>query len=508
MFCQFCGAQNPDGASECAACGKPISIPSAVAAASAEAPESAVTPAAGERIARMGDRFLAVVLDTILIVAVFAVIGMAVAGWLGGTTESGFSLEGTPALLAIGVTSLIAFCYFWLCEGLFGATLGKGLVGIRIRQKEGGGCDLRCSFIRNILRLIDGIALYLVGFLVAILSKSRQRIGDHLAGTVVVEKKVGSLARAGLVLLWLVVVGGGLAGAYLLHQEPAAPEVATTAAPVAPEQPTQQPTAAASPAVNLTTTGAMKVANFDFLQREEGPSRPLSPYHPGDTVYVSYDVIDYSTDAEGRPQLSYNLAVLDPNGLLLDDAWTNEFNSKLPSGRPVHGTFSITLPLAVPAGTCRFVLKVRDELNGDELELTAPFEVDAPPIAPATSLKIRDFQLSLSEDGPGVIVPQLEDGGTLYMKCSVFGLRFRGDEAELRMGLRVTGPGGKVVFEEPNFEHIQDSWVYHPPTFYIPISGDLNIPSGFEKGVYTAVYTFTDLVADRTVTTEAKFTVG
>ncbi len=454
----------------------------------------------------MGDRFLAVILDTVLFGAVFAVIGMAGAGWFGRFTDTGFSLQGTPAMLAVGATSLVAFCYLWLCEGLFGATLGKGLVGIYVRLKDGGACDLRRSFIRNIMRLIDGVAVYLVGFLVAILSKSRQRIGDHLAGTVVVERKVGGLARAGLAVAWLAVVGGSFAGAYWLYESPAAAPLTSAGAPGAAQR-SNQPVPAAFPGRNLRATGALKPAGFDFLESEEGPPRPPAPYRPGDTIYISYDVVDYSTNSEGRPKLTYRLAAFDPNGLLLNAVWTDEFDTKLPRGEPVHGTFRLQLPLAAPAGTCSFVLEVRDEWNGDEFELRVPFQVEANLIVPAASLEVRDFRFSLTEEGPPVAVPELVDGGTLHMKCSVFGLRFRGDEAELRMGLRVVGPSGEVVFEEPSLEHIQDSWVYHPPTFSIPISGSLNIPSDFEKGVYTAVYTFTDIVAARVVTTGGKFVV-
>ena len=34
--------------------------------------------------------------------------------------------------------------------------------------------------MRNLLRIVDGFGGYLVGFLVAVLSRQRQRLGDHL----------------------------------------------------------------------------------------------------------------------------------------------------------------------------------------------------------------------------------------------------------------------------------------------------------------------------------------
>ena len=54
-------------------------------------------------------------------------IGTATAARLGGITDSGFSLTGGPAAVAIGGTLFAGFLYFWLAEGSFGATLGKGI---------------------------------------------------------------------------------------------------------------------------------------------------------------------------------------------------------------------------------------------------------------------------------------------------------------------------------------------------------------------------------------------
>ena len=46
---------------------------------------------------------------------------------------------------------------------------------------------LRC-LVRTALRLIDGIAGYLLGFLVVLGSRNRRRLGDMAAGTLVVRR--------------------------------------------------------------------------------------------------------------------------------------------------------------------------------------------------------------------------------------------------------------------------------------------------------------------------------
>src|ERR1039458_5718733 len=116
----------------------------------------------------MGERLVAAILDMIFVGMVFAVAGMAIAARLGGVTDSGFSLNGTTAVVAIGITCVAGFLYYWLAEGLFGSTLGKAIAGIQVRRKTGAPCGMTASLLRNVLRIIDGIGVYLVGFFEAL----------------------------------------------------------------------------------------------------------------------------------------------------------------------------------------------------------------------------------------------------------------------------------------------------------------------------------------------------
>ena len=84
-----------------------------------------------------------------------------------------------------------AIAYFSLLEGLFGDTLGKALVGIKVTDLAGRPAGWRAVLIRNIFRVIDSFpGFYLLGALVARFSARHQRIGDHVAGTLVVPARV------------------------------------------------------------------------------------------------------------------------------------------------------------------------------------------------------------------------------------------------------------------------------------------------------------------------------
>ncbi len=79
------------------------------------------------------------------------------------------------------------FPYSFLLEGFAGQTLGKKAMGIVVVKTDGSPCTYLASFERNLLRVIDGMGYYLIGLMVMLLSKRRQRIGDHVAETVVVK---------------------------------------------------------------------------------------------------------------------------------------------------------------------------------------------------------------------------------------------------------------------------------------------------------------------------------
>lgn len=79
--------------------------------------------------------------------------------------------------------------YFIVPEGLYGQTPGKRLLGVMVVLEDGSPCTMGASFLRNLLRLVDGILNYVVGLVVILLSDRRQRVGDHVAQIVVVRAR-------------------------------------------------------------------------------------------------------------------------------------------------------------------------------------------------------------------------------------------------------------------------------------------------------------------------------
>ena len=89
-----------------------------------------------------------------------------------------------------------ALYYYFACESGGGQTLGKRVMKLRVVRADGGEAGMREIAVRTVLRVVDGIGLYLVGLVVMLASgKRRQRLGDMAGGTIVVDADA-SLAPA------------------------------------------------------------------------------------------------------------------------------------------------------------------------------------------------------------------------------------------------------------------------------------------------------------------------
>jgi len=124
-------------------------------------------------------------LEGIIDIAVTFVIFWIDAKFFGETTGDSFSVSGAPAFAGF----VVAFVYFVVMEAIFGATIGKLMLNLRVvMAANGSSIGWQAAMVRNVLRIIDGFAFYLVGFVLICAWDKRQRLGDKLAGTVVIRR--------------------------------------------------------------------------------------------------------------------------------------------------------------------------------------------------------------------------------------------------------------------------------------------------------------------------------
>jgi uncharacterized RDD family membrane protein YckC len=93
------------------------------------------------------------------------------------------SVDGVEGLPVFGLWLI----YFPIVEGMTGQTLGKKVVGTRVATLSGGDVGVWKSFIRHLFDMIDFLFFGLIGILVVRSTDKRQRVGDLIAKTIVIE---------------------------------------------------------------------------------------------------------------------------------------------------------------------------------------------------------------------------------------------------------------------------------------------------------------------------------
>lgn len=134
-------------------------------------------------IAGLGSRALAALLDS-AILAGWTIALAILLTWL---------VPGDSVIMAVGVVVYFAslWGYFAFFEGLRGGqTPGKRRVGIRVVRDTGHAVTLGAAAIRNLLRLADFLPPpYVLGALAVAFHPRGKRLGDIVAGTVVVRDR-------------------------------------------------------------------------------------------------------------------------------------------------------------------------------------------------------------------------------------------------------------------------------------------------------------------------------
>ena len=140
------------------------------------------------RIAGLPSRTLALAVDVTLQVLVL-MAGTVLVSWV-------FSAGGSPgaqAAVTLGMVVLVLVGLPTLVETLTrGRSLGKMMMGLRVVRDDGGPTRMRHSLVRalSMVFLDLWVTSGVVGGISALASSKSKRMGDHLAGTIVVGERI------------------------------------------------------------------------------------------------------------------------------------------------------------------------------------------------------------------------------------------------------------------------------------------------------------------------------
>ncbi|MGA7624186.1 MAG: RDD family protein [Candidatus Acidiferrales bacterium] len=215
MYCSKCGWSIPDGVAFCSACGQPvpggpagqpqaapINPPPAVATPPTPAPVQPAwqAPAARAPVAYAGFwlRFVAFIIDAIILVFVAQLLTLPFAASMGFGMRGMFNGHPpNPAdfipmfgifMRIFAIRLILNWLYYALLESSsWQATLGKKALGLEVTDLEGNRISFGRASGRFFAKIISGLIL-LIGYIMAGFTEKKQALHDMIAGTLVIRK--------------------------------------------------------------------------------------------------------------------------------------------------------------------------------------------------------------------------------------------------------------------------------------------------------------------------------
>jgi uncharacterized RDD family membrane protein YckC len=147
-------------------------------------------------LAGIGSRFLALTIDSLIQIGILIVLIIAgVVISMSYTQLSGAADKFFSQTVGAIVTIVVPFCLYWGYFAFFeilwqGRTPGKRVAGIRVIHQSGRPMTAIECIGRNLMRALDiQPGIYAVGLICMMCNKQNRRVGDYVAGTIVVHDK-------------------------------------------------------------------------------------------------------------------------------------------------------------------------------------------------------------------------------------------------------------------------------------------------------------------------------
>lgn len=144
-------------------------------------------------MAGIGSRFLALLIDTLIQigvgVALLLTLGVAFGVAISLRDNPGFT-QGAGVLLILSAF-LLFYGYFAIFELVWnGQTPGKRIIGLRVVKGSGRPLTAAETIGRNLMRIVDSLpSFYAIGIIAAVCNSQNKRLGDFVAGSIVVRER-------------------------------------------------------------------------------------------------------------------------------------------------------------------------------------------------------------------------------------------------------------------------------------------------------------------------------
>lgn len=184
LYCKNCGNELPEEARFCPKCGTAVAIEET---APTFAPPVAPAAPEGLKLAFWWERFVAWLIDVVLVGIVTSILGLF--SLLGGLSNNFTLVPGWSGWLtfffSFNLNGVILFLYWMLMEGMYGQSLGKMMMRIKVTRLDGSPVGVTHAVVESVGKAFFLPLDLLLGWLMY--TRRRQRIFNYLSGTIVIK---------------------------------------------------------------------------------------------------------------------------------------------------------------------------------------------------------------------------------------------------------------------------------------------------------------------------------
>jgi hypothetical protein len=246
--------------------------------------------------------------------------------------------------------------------------------------------------------------------------------------------------------------------------------------------------------------GPLRIIHLGIRQIEDGPSvGDRVKFVPGETVYVSFDVENYTITREQSVSVSWVVDAADPKGVpIVPPAPGKKLANLQPEDKDWVPRIrqAIAVPSPAPGGEYTVHIQVTDENSKQTAAADTKFVVTGPELPQAKALELRSFGFYRTEEEPHpLITATYTSGDTMWARFQIAGFKYGPQNAiEVSFGISIIGPAGNVVYTA---DPVEDKSASFYPKPFIDSSLSLSLKPGTKAGEYTMVVAAHDKVGNQ-----------
>jgi uncharacterized RDD family membrane protein YckC len=148
------------------------------------APAAAITAAPSPKPAFWGERFVAWLIDVVILNLILAIVGL-ILFWSPFALLSGGGGWWWVTFLNLGASGVVFFLYWTFTEGAFGQSLGKMVMRLKVTRLDGKPASVAQAAVESVGKAFLLPLDLLLGW--ALWPRRRQRVFNYLSETIVIR---------------------------------------------------------------------------------------------------------------------------------------------------------------------------------------------------------------------------------------------------------------------------------------------------------------------------------